>query len=196
MMWERTSSLQETVSKDMDEDRYYVTRFLSGEESAFTFLVNKYRKPVYHIAFRFTRNSQEADDITQDTFVKAYQGLSKFRGDASFKTWLFRIATNLSINTTKSGRIRKDSGEAPEESAKTTHQPVLSNMMAEERKSKLYKAIQLLPPRQRQALMLKSLKEMSCQEVADVMKCSVGTVKANVFNAVRKLKGLLEGELS
>lgn len=181
------------LANPTDEDKAYVARFLSGEESAFTFLVNKYRKTVFAIAYRFTHNRQEADDITQDTFVKAYQGLAKFRQDASFKTWLFRIATNLSINTTKSGRIRKDTGQAPDSDAQVSEAKPLDAMMANERRSYLYQAIQKLPPRQQQALTLKSLQGMNCQEVAEVMKCSVGTVKANVFNAMKNLKKIMKG---
>lgn len=196
MMWDHASSITKPLPKGMDDDRYFVERFLAGEESAFSTLVNKYRKSIYIIAYRFTNNRQEADDLTQDTFVKAYQGLAKFRGDASFKTWLYRIATNLSINTSKCGRIRKDSGESPADDSYACEHPVLDDMMAQERKSKLYTAIGHLPPRQQQALVLKALQDMTCQEVADIMRCSVGTVKANVFNAVRKLKILLEGDLS
>lgn len=194
MIWDQTTAMHHAIRTDVDEDLAQVARFLEGEESAFTSLVNKYRKTVYAIAFKFTHNHQEADDLTQDTFVKAYQGLAKFRKDSSFKTWLLRIATNLSINTTKSGRIRKDSGEAPESDSQAIQIRPLESMIAFERKRKLYQAMVKLPPRQREALTLKSLQDMRCQEVADIMECSVGTVKANVFNAMKNLKKLLESE--
>jgi len=194
MIWDQASPAAKPVMTDMDDDRHLIQRFLEGEASAFTALVNKYRKPVYQIAYRLTRNHQEADDLTQDTFVKAFQGLSKFRGESSFKTWLYRIATNLSINVKKSGRVSKDIGEAPDDSSQVAEHHFVDDMMAQERKKMLYKAIKTLPPRQRQALVLKSLQDMTCQEVADIMRCSIGTVKANVFNAIKKLKVLVEGD--
>ena len=196
MIWDQASPASKPVIAGLDDDQQLIQRFLEGEASAFTVLVNKYRKPVYQIAYRMTRNHQEADDLTQDTFVKAYQGLTKFRGDASFKTWLYRIATNLSINAKKSGRLRKDSGEAPDETSQIEEHHFVDDMMAQERKKKLYRAIETLPPRQRQALVLKSLQDMTCQEVAEIMRCSIGTVKANVFNAIKKLKVLVEGDLA
>ena len=133
----------------------------------------------------------EADDLAQETFIKAYEALASFRADASFKTWLLRIATNLSINTTKSGRISKDCGQAPHEFSLTDHHHGDENLIHEQRALRLREAIKQLPPRQKEALMLKTYEDMTCEEVATVMECSVGTVKANVFNALKKIRSIL-----
>ena len=175
-----------------DEDAVLIERFLAGDETAFTGLVNKYRKQVYAVAWRLVGNAQEADDLAQETFIKAYRNLNKFRGDAKFKTWLLRITTNAGINMKKSGRISKDSGEAPDDNLEAFSGSALEGLLDDERKLQLRQAINQLPLKQKQTLMLKTYKDMTCEEVASVMKCSPGTVKANIFNALKKLKTMLE----
>lgn len=174
------------------EDQALVQRFLAGEESAFTQITIKYRKQVYAVAFRFARNHAEADDLTQETFIRAYKGLANFRQEASLKTWLLRICTNLSINMTRSGRISKDSGDAVEDHDHGDQALSESRLLQQERHQELYRAIDKLPPKQKETLLLKTFEDMTCEEVAKIMKCSPGTVKANVFNAVKKLRSLLQ----
>ena len=173
------------------EDQLLVARFLEGDALAFTALVNKYRRQVYAVARRFTNNHEEADDLAQETFVKAYNNLKTFRGEAGFKTWLLRITTNLSINYKKSGRVSKDSGDTPDDTMTSDATVPLDNLIHGEKRQELYRAIQRLPPKQKQTLLLKSFREMTCEEVAGVMKCSVGTVKANVFNAMKRLREIM-----
>lgn len=180
------------VAITADHDRAIIARFLEGDEAAFTLLVNQYRRLVYAVTYRFTGNHEEADDLTQETFIKAYRKLKKFRGEAAFKTWLLRIATNLSINYTKSGRVTKDAGQRPED-LDPAHEPDgLEPMIESERKRQLRAAIYQLPPKQQQTLLLKTYQNMTCEEVATIMACSVGTVKANLFNATKNLRRILE----
>ena len=177
------------------EDRLLIERVLDGDQAAYSRLVTKYRKQVYAVAWRFTRNAQEADDLAQETFIKAYQNLAGFRREASFKTWLLRITTNASINMTKSGRISKDSGDVPEDQHGHAAGGALDGMIDHERKQRLRRAIGKLPPKQRRTLMLKTYEDMTCEQVAHTLNCSVGTVKANVFNALKRLKSLLAQEV-
>jgi len=172
------------------EDMDLISRFVTGDERAFSELVNKYRKQVYAVARRFTKNHEEADDLAQEAFVKAYKNLKSFRGESGFKTWLLRITTNLSINYTKSGRVSKDSGETPNEGEARNTAP-LDGMILNEQKGELRRAITRLPPKQQQTLLLKTYQNMTCEEVANIMNCSPGTVKANVFNALKRLKQIL-----
>ncbi|MBO1320176.1 RNA polymerase sigma factor [Acanthopleuribacter pedis] len=174
------------------EDQALVQRFLDGEESAFTQITLKYRKQVYAVAYRFTRNHAEADDLTQETFIRAYNGLANFRQEASLKTWLLKICTNLSINLTRSGRVTKDSGDAVEDHDHGKGAVSEARLIQEQRHEELYAAINQLPPKQKETLLLKTFQDMTCEEVAKIMKCSPGTVKANVFNAVKKLRTLLK----
>lgn len=175
-----------------NEDQSLVDWCLEGDETAFARLVTKYRKQAYAIAYRFTQNHEEADDLAQETFITVFRNLHTFRGESSFKTWLLRIATNLSINTKKSGRISKDSGAEPEDRPAGADEPALSHLLDQERKAALRQAITRLPPKQRETLLLKTYRQHTCEEVAEIMGCSVGTVKANVFNALKRLKQILD----
>ena len=177
-----------------DEDQLLIHSFLGGDEAAFSTLVEKYRRQVYAVAWRYTRNHEESDDLSQETFVKAYQHLKGFRKESSFKTWLLRITTNLSLNLIKSGRISKDSGEEIDEGLTHQESGALHGMLSGEREAMLQRAIAQLPPKQKQTLLLKTFRDLTCQEVATIMNCSVGTVKANVFNALKRLKSLLVPE--
>jgi len=188
-----TIALEQTMAfnQPLDEDRDHVASFLQGDETAFTTLVNKYRRYIYAIAFRFVGNHQEADDLTQETFLRAYRNIASFRRESSFKTWLCKILTNLAINTKKSKRVASDSGLTPED-LDSAHEPVsLEKMLNEERQQQLHQAISQLPPRQRQTLILRTFRDMSCTEVAEAMGCRTGTVKANLFNAMKNLKTIL-----
>jgi len=175
------------------DDAVLVRRFLDGDDHAFTEIVHAYHRQVYAIAWRFTRNHEEADDLAQETFVKAYEHLKTFRGEAGLRTWLLRIATNLSINAKNSGRLSKDSGETPDQVNRTgaDNPDPVDNLIRQDHHRDLYAAIEKLPPKQKQTLLLKTFRHMSCQEVAEVMGCSVGTVKANAFNALKRLKLIL-----
>lgn len=179
-----------------DEDQATIERFLAGDSVAFTQLMNKYRKVVYAVAYRYSGNHEEANDLTQEAFIKAYKSLKNFRGEASFKTWLLRIVTNLSINLKKSGRMSKDSGYVPEDMDEGASPEALDQVLTSQRNAQLYAAIAKLPPKQKQALMLKTFEDMTCDQVAEAMNCSAGTVKANVFNAIKKLKGFLAEAVS
>lgn len=173
-----------------EEDLLLINAFLKGDEIAFAKIVKKYRKSVYAVAYRFSQNHDEADDLCQETFVKAFQSLATFRKEAALKTWLLRIVTNLSINMKKSGRMNRDSGMEPDENHTNSGNDALHTILEGERKAKLRNAMALLPPKQRKTLILKTYEDLTCEEVARIMNCSPGTVKANIFNALKRLKKL------
>lgn len=178
-------------NKPIDEDLHYVELFIAGDELAFTTLVNKYRRYVFSIAYRFVQDISEADDLTQETFIRAFNHLKSFRKESSFKTWLSRIVTNLSINVKKSNRISKDSGLSPEDLNPSVNAESLDQILKEEQNNKLRIAISNLAPKQKETLLLRTYRDMSCKEVAHIMQCSVGTVKANLFNAIKNLKTMM-----
>lgn len=179
------------TSELQDEDTLLVQRFANGDPTAFDALVQKYRRQVYAVARRFTRNHEEADDLAQETFVRVYQSIASFRAESSFRTWLLRITTNLALNVQKSGRISKDSGAELDAEICDLNPHALQGILEAERQQALQQAIAQLPPKQRQTLLLKTYRDLTCEEVASVMNCSVGTVKANIFNALKRLKSLL-----
>jgi RNA polymerase sigma-70 factor (ECF subfamily) len=182
-------------------DEELVRRFNAGDETAFDEMVLRYRKEIYRIAYRITRDHAEADDLAQETFCRAYRALGQFRGDSSLKTWLCRIVSNLSLNVVQSARVARREATTVEDLALSGAAPMIQAPAAEavlerkERGERLRMAIKDLPGKQRYTLILRAFEGLQYKEIARVMGCSVGTAKANFFHAVSSLKRELEGSL-
>ena len=183
----------------MDSDENLVAELREGNEAAFNRIVERYKREMYALAYRFTGNHQDADDIAQETFLKAYRSVRSFRGDSSLRTWLYRIAVNTSINHLKKGKksvwVELDTQrQAPAVGPKGEQK-----LLEKEFQARLEQAIARLPQKQKKTLILKVFQELKFSEIAAVMKCSIGTAKANFFHAVSKLKtdliGYLQNEL-
>jgi len=174
-----------------DSDARLIERFKRGDREAFDGIVLRYRKDVYRIAFRMTANHDDADDVAQETFVRAYRALGSFRGDASLKTWLFRIAMNLSINV---GRQRQSSRTEERDLDLLPARGAGAGPLGERRlldaeaAQRVRAAVGGLPPRQKQVVLLRIYEEMPFQEIADVLECPIGTAKANFFHAMNNLR--------
>ncbi len=172
-----------------------VQRFQAGEIEAFDEIVHRYRRNVYRMAYYFTHNCEDADDISQDVFLKVFRSLNGFRGNSTFDTWLWRITTNTCLDHIR----RKPDAEALDTSSYTSLKysagicgelPDSSTDMAELR-SVIFKAVGRLPDKQRAAFMLRHYEDLSLDEIAETLTCAVGTVKANLFHARRNLRELL-----
>ncbi len=174
----------------MEGDDRLVERARAGDEEAFEDLVKRYEKPIYYLALRSVREEQAAADLAQTAFLKAYEGLRGFRGQASFKTWLYRIAMNLCKN------YLRDQGKKKVESLGEMDPPSTANPLREliehEGRKLLTGAWGKLPEKQRLTVTLKVHEGMKYREIAKVMGCSVGTVKANFHHACTKLKTMLQ----
>ncbi|MFN7972866.1 MAG: sigma-70 family RNA polymerase sigma factor [Acidobacteriota bacterium] len=173
------------------DERELTSRARAGDDAAFDALVNKYKKEIYRLAYRFVQNAEDAHDMAQDTFLKAYLSLGEFRGDSSFRTWIYRIAMNLSINHIKSAAVSRRSDVPAEELDPGKSGKILSSIMSSEMTDRLRDAIDDLPPKQRETLLLKVYHDLKYTEIAEIMGCSVGTSKANFFHAVQALRGAL-----
>jgi RNA polymerase sigma-70 factor (ECF subfamily) len=162
----------------------------AGDEGAFEDLVRRYEKPIYYLALRYVREEQAAADLAQTAFLKAFQGLHGFRRQASFKTWLYRIAINLCKNYLRDyGKKKFDSlGEMDPPS---TANP-LRELIEHEDQALLARAWARLPEKQRMTVVLKVQEEMKYREIAEVMGSSVGTIKANFHHACARLKAMLQ----
>ena len=181
----------------MESDETLVERFReNGDERAFTALVERHRRDVYRLAWRMSGNHDDAHDLSQEAFVRVYKSLGRFRGDAAFKTWLYRIVVNLSLNHVRKSR-KESLGRVDVDDVVLPVQAVgLGQVIAAEAREELHGAIEKLPEKQRKTLILKVFHELKYVEIARVMSCSVGTAKANFFHAVQSLKremGLREG---
>lgn len=176
-------------------DQELVQKVRNGDRRAFTELMRRYQERVYWVARRIVGSHEEADDVTQEAFVKAFVGLGDFRGDASFYTWLYRIAVNLSLNAVRKRQVLNYLGESA----------ILSRILPQgddperevefrDLQSRLEKAVAQLPEKQKAVFVLRHYEELSYEEIAQILKTSVGGLKANYFHALKKVQQHLKDE--
>lgn len=182
------------IKEEFNEDFDLIRRFLEGEEEAFASLVRKYQKKAYYLAYRLTHNHHDANDLSQEAFIKLYSSLKNFKGGSSFFTWFYRIITNLCINhlSRSPRRVQTPVEDLPIPHPGAGAQSAIEN---KELQIKINAAIEKLPLRQRVAFSLRQLEGLSFKETSQTMDCSIGGAKASYFHAVRKLRKYLK-ELS
>jgi RNA polymerase sigma-70 factor (ECF subfamily) len=172
---------------DSADDATLVAAAAAGSPAAFDLLVTRHRRAVYQLCYRFVNHHEDAADLTQDTFVRAWKALASFRGQARFSTWLHRIAVNVCLNQVATRPPIAEPIDA--EALEDRRQPRPGDaLLADERAAQVRAAVAALPPRQREALILRTYHERSHQEVAEIVGTSVGAVKANVFHALANLR--------
>ncbi len=176
------------------EDAELVRLCQDGDMAAFEKLFYKYQERVYSTALRMMSNQDDAMDLTQDIFLKAYQNIGKFRLTSAFSTWLYRLAVNLCIDEL---RKRKKAGNpAPLEEAlsESDGDTPEDNVISSDTERQVWKAINSLKERDRAIIVLRDIEGLSYKEIADVFKCSLGRVKSRIHEARQKLKVILEKE--
>jgi len=179
----------DTPLAELDE-RALVEACLANHPGAFDVIVERHRRSVYQLCYRFVSNHEDASDLSQDVFLRAYRGLRNFRGQSSLATWLYRIGVNVCLNRVQAKTLL---GTLTESIAERQFIDVRAESPSErllkgERGARVRAAIAQLPRKQRATLILRTYHEMSHQEIADVLGSSVGTVKANFFHALGNLK--------
>ena len=165
----------------------------AGHRSAFDVIVERHRRPVYQLCYRFVGNHEDASDLSQDVFLRAYRGLASFRGGSSLATWLYRIGVNACLNRVSVKKPQTEDLDARQHVDTRTELPS-DRVLREERGARVREAIAHLPPRQRATLVLRMYQELSHEEIAGVLGSSVGAVKANFFHALNNLRKLLANE--
>lgn len=178
---------------DALDETALVAACLEGRDGAFDLIVERHRRPVYQLCYRFVVNHEDASDLTQDVFLRAYRGLNRFRGQSTLSTWLYRIAVNVCLNRVSAKTLSSEPIE-DRQFADTRTESAPQTLLREERAIRVRRAIALLPRKQRAALVLRMYHEMSHQEIADVLGSSEGAAKANVFHALQNLKRALGEE--
>jgi RNA polymerase sigma-70 factor (ECF subfamily) len=174
---------------DLDE-RALVAACLEGRREAFDALVTRHQRSVYRLCYRFVNNHDDAADLAQEVFLRAYRGLHAFRGGSAIGTWLHRIAVNVSLNrvAVKSPPLLPLDGTT--QLADRPRDPA-AVLIREETAARVRAAVARLPGKQRATLILRVYHDMSHQEIASVLGTSVGAVKANFFHALTNLKKML-----
>ncbi len=187
-----------------EEDETLVARAQGGDASAFDVLVERYKQRVYATVYHMTGNHEDANDLVQDAFIKAYRNLHSFKGQSSFYTWIYRIAVNRTINFLKR---RKDRGHLSlnDMDANVETDPDYVELMSHitprrevglnELQEKLNEAIQKLSEEHRAVVIMHDVQGMTHADIAKVMHCSEGTVRSRLFYARQQLQGLLSDYL-
>jgi RNA polymerase sigma-70 factor, ECF subfamily len=166
------------------EDFRAIDRCLAGEAQAFAELVERHKDVVYSLAYRMLGDATEAEDIAQEAFVKAYRSLASFRREASFRNWLCRIATGLCIDYLRAHRHERRQRESELNFEPAAPGPEESFVAREE----INQALQQIPANFRTALILRHMEELSYQEMANILKLPLGTVKTNLRRGRAALK--------
>ena len=175
-----------------DAERVLIEQAQQGNTGAFEALVNQHAQLVYNLALRTVSNAQEAEDIAQEAFVRAWQALPNFRANAKFSTWLYRIVTNLCYN--RLPRLKQELlAVDPEDQLELEdgETAVETQLLTEEIKAELQKAIDNLPESYRLLITLRHLQGMSYDEIATVTEMPLGSVKTGIFRARRQLRHTL-----
>lgn len=173
-----------------------------GDTASFEQLVLLYQDKVYSLSLRLTGQAQDAEDLAQEVFVRAYRYINSFRGDSDFGTWLHRIAVNTWLNQKRKIQpkaaysldepVYSDDGEVKREIADMSEEPesvLLSSQMSE----KLHRAVESLPKDQKAVLLLREVEDYTYEEIAGMMDCSVGTVKSRLSRARDALRKSFNG---
>ncbi len=176
-----THTDNELVQKAKDEDT-----------GAFSVLVDRYRQKVFQTCMGFVHNTDDAEDLTQEIFVKAWNALRSFDERAAFSTWLYRIAVNKSINHTRKMKLRSFTGINDEVTESGyVDENAENNLMRSEQRAQIKSAVSKLKSRQKKAFVLFYYQELSLTEVADVLEMSPKATESLIFRARKKLQGLL-----
>lgn len=185
-------------------DRLLVDRFKNGDRSAFDEMVSRYWDRIYSMVHQLLRNQQDAEEVTQDAFIRAHRGLVNFRGESAFSTWLYQIATNLARNRYwywwRRKRDKSVSFDAP---VSSENDMTLADIIPAEVESpdditvnqefvaRIGQGMERLSAKHREILVLRNIKNMSYEEIASILGISVGTVKSRIARARESLRSKL-----
>lgn len=175
----------------VDPDAELAERFRNGDRAAFDQIVRRHQKGVWYLVRRYVKRDADASDVTQQAFVRAFKGLASFRGAASVRSWVYRIAINCALSWLRDHR-REEPTEIAEDLL-VENNPAPARLIGGEQGKRLRAAIDQLPPKQKLVLELRVFDDLSFKEVAELAECTENTAKVNFHYAVKRLRELLGG---
>ena len=174
------------------DDKIYIQQVLDGETSSFTYLVNNYKDMVFTVCFRILRQREDAEDVAQMVFLKAFNNLHSFKGDSKFSTWLYTIAYRTSISKSQIKKVDTVNQDFLMENATDDSFPQLEELKDQEQQLYVQKAIEKLPEIDGVIITLFYIEESSIQEIVDITGLSEANVKVKLFRSRKQLKINLE----
>ncbi|MDZ7269375.1 MAG: sigma-70 family RNA polymerase sigma factor [candidate division KSB1 bacterium] len=184
-------------------DAPLIARALAGDQKAYAELMARHRGPLYNLLHNMVHNREEAEDLLQEAFMKAFAALHTFNREFAFSTWLYKIAINTTIDHLRKKKLQTYSLDKPIQSSEgelkreyaDVHAITDNELLSTEKSSLIAQAIAELPPRYREAIILRHTEEKSYEEIAQITGVPLGTVKARIFRAREMLKHKLKGKL-
>ncbi len=183
-----------------EEDEILIEEALAGKQRAFKALLSKHREAIYHVILRIVHNREEARDLVQETFMKAFGSLASYKSEYRFTTWLYRIAANSSIDYLRKKKIESLSLDQPVETKDGTvaielpdwtYNPEV-DLVSKQRVLSVNEAIDSLPKKYREVIVYRHKQDKSYEQIAEILGVPVGTVKARIFRARELLKKRLK----
>lgn len=178
-------------------DQYYIDKILQGETNSFAVLVDRYKDMIFTLALKMIKNREEAEEVAQDTFIKIYNSLSKFKGDSKFSTWIYKIAYNTCLDRLKKNKKEDLNISIDEFSAHLikTMDNALSALEDKERKQTIQNCLNSLPGEENFLLTLFYFEDQSLEEIGKIMNINANNVKVKLFRSRQKLAVILRQQL-
>ena len=176
-------------------DNEIISKILAGDTDLFRLLVERYKSPVAAVIKRMLGNCPEADDVCQETFIKLYHSLGNFRGDATLKTYVIRIAMNLSLNEIKKTKRLNNNTVYIDSGVNINQEAEISGAERAEIREMIQKALERLDPRQSSVFILMIIEGYSTKETAEILKIPLGTVLSRLARALEEMRRLLVREV-
>ncbi|MGZ5567178.1 MAG: sigma-70 family RNA polymerase sigma factor [Limisphaerales bacterium] len=204
MQLESTALTVDETQESNESDLSLVKRAQEQDPSAYDELIRRYQQRIYATVYHMTSNHEDANDLTQETFIKGYRALKGFKGDSSFYTWIYRIAVNKTINFLKQRKnkwqmslndVDYQAEHDPDLVALVSHKTPRRDLNLAELQEKLNEGLQKLSEHHRMVVTLHDIQGLSHEEIGKIMNCNVGTVRSRLFYARQQLQGYLSDYL-
>ncbi len=170
------------------DEQQLVQMVQGGNHDAFRLLVERYMRQAYNVAYGFVNDHDDAEDVAQESFVRAYQSIGTFRGEAGFGTWLYRIVTNLSLNRVRQKKISDRRHVAADDETLVLTGDGAADPGDQEIRHAIERALHELPTLQRAVVILRHLNGLSTRQVSSILSCSEGTVKVHLHRGLKKMR--------